>query len=201
MSNRPMGGPGSASPHQFNILDRALPKGKSTVSLSAMTFLFREMIRYSQDRSGSVAELEGRLHALGEGVGRRLLEVVVWRDRGGRRETTLLGILALIQNTLWKALLGRPAASLEKGLQATDEYMISDPSPPLTQFISPSKDVGHFTPASFLAGVVAGALQAAGFPGRVTAHLVAVEGQAAPRTTILIKFDAVVMDRDAQASA
>lgn len=33
-----------------------------------------------------------------------------------------------------------------------------------------------------------GVLDGAGFPARVTAHFVAVEGQARPRTTILIKF-------------
>jgi len=35
---------------------------------------------------------------------------------------------------------------------------------------------------------VQGVLDGAGFPARVTAHFVAVEGQARPRTTILIKF-------------
>ncbi len=33
-----------------------------------------------------------------------------------------------------------------------------------------------------------GVLDGAGFPARVTAHFVAVEGQPRPRTTILIKF-------------
>ena len=33
-----------------------------------------------------------------------------------------------------------------------------------------------------------GVLDGAGFPARVTAHFVTVEGQARPRTTILIKF-------------
>lgn len=35
---------------------------------------------------------------------------------------------------------------------------------------------------------IQGVLDGAGFPARVTAHFVAVEGQARPRTTILIKF-------------
>ena len=33
-----------------------------------------------------------------------------------------------------------------------------------------------------------GVLDNAGFPSRVTAHFVAVDGQSRPRTTILIKF-------------
>lgn len=39
-------------------------------------------------------------------------------------------------------------------------------------------------------------LDSAGFPARVTAHFVPVEGLAKPRTTILVKFDRAVLERE-----
>ena len=40
-----------------------------------------------------------------------------------------------------------------------------------SQYVSVPKEMGSFTPAAFMAGVVRGVLDAAGFPATVTAHL------------------------------
>ena len=83
--------------------------------------------------------------------------------------------------------------------QAEDEYMISDFDLPLLKFVSVPRDFRGLNCAAFAAGAVRGALAAAGFPARVTAHFVPVKGAdpRRPRTTILIKFDASVMAREA----
>ena len=58
------------------------------------------------------------------------------------------------------------------------------------------RDLGNFNPGAYVAGIVHGVLASAGFPARVTAHFVAVEGSSKPRTTILIKLDPSVMARE-----
>jgi len=44
--------------------------------------------------------------------------------------------------------------------------------------------------------VVEGVLKSAGFPARVTAHSVPIDGMARPKTTILIKFEQEVLERE-----
>lgn len=50
--------------------------------------------------------------------------------------------------------------------QAEDEYMISDSDLFVTKYISVPKDMGQLNCASFVAGIVKGALDGAGFPAR-----------------------------------
>lgn len=76
--------------------------------------------------------------------------------------------------------------------------MISDYDLFVTKFVSVPKEMGHLNCNAYVAGVARGALEAAGFPCRVTAHFVSVPGQPRPRTTLLIKFDAEVMQREAR---
>ncbi|KAF8393059.1 hypothetical protein HHK36_021300 [Tetracentron sinense] len=80
------------------------------------------------------------------------------------------------------------ADSLEKGTEHEDEYMISEKELLVNRFISIPKDMGTFNCGAFVAGIVRGVLDGAGFPAIVTAHFVPMEGQQRPRTTILIKF-------------
>ena len=78
--------------------------------------------------------------------------------------------------------------------------MISDTDLYFTRYVSP-RGTG-VNVAAFVAGVVRGALAGAGFPARVTAHWVPPKGGGAAgayKTTILIKFDASVMEREAAA--
>ena len=106
--------------------------------------------------------------------------------------------------------------------QADDEYMLSDYDLFVNQFISVPKDMGQLNCAAFIAGILKGALHGAGFPARhltslaqsfaaritrhprcnfgfrcrVTAHFVAIKGQARAKTTFLMKFDASVLQRE-----
>ncbi|QCD92070.1 E3 ubiquitin-protein ligase Topor [Vigna unguiculata] len=124
------------------------------------------------------------------------LEIII--AVGNRRETRLLGILSFVHSTVWKVLFGKVADSLEKGTEHEDEYMISEKELLVNKFISIPKDMGTFNCGAFVAGIVRGVLDGAGFPAVVTAHFVPMEGQQRPRTTILIKFAEEVLQREAR---
>jgi hypothetical protein len=78
--------------------------------------------------------------------------------------------------------------------------MISDADLYVTRYAS--RGGSNVNVAAFVAGVVRGALTGAGFPARVTAHWVAPKGGGggAPKTTILIKFEESVMERERAAA-
>lgn len=181
-----------------NVVDKPLGKGKLEVSLNAFAFLFSEMVQYNQTRVDNIAELEHRLEDAGYGVGLRMLELLCHREKGNKREVRLLGILSFVHSTLWKSLFGKVADSLEKGTENEDEYMISEKELLVNRFISVPKDMGAFNCGAYVAGIVKGVLDGSGFPARVTAHFVPVEGQQRPRTTILIKFAEEVLQREAR---
>ncbi|KAJ7525399.1 hypothetical protein O6H91_17G048800 [Diphasiastrum complanatum] len=190
---------GSRGTKQYgNVLDKPLGKGKTEVSLNAFSFLFSELVQYNQTRVDNIAELERRLEEAGYGVGLRMLELLCYREKGNKRETRLLGILSFVHSTVWKSLFGKVADSLEKGTEHEDEYMISEKELLVNRYISVPKDMGAFNCSAYVAGIVQGVLDGAGFPARVTAHYVPVEGQARPRTTILIKFLEEVLQREAR---
>lgn len=193
-----MMGAAPRSKQLLNIIDRPLAKGKTEVSLSALAFLFSEIVQYSQTKVSNIAELERKLETLGYGVGMRMLELLVNREKSNRREPRLLGILSFVHSTVWKALFGKVADSLEKSTEHEDEYMISEKELLINRFISVPRDMGTFNCGSFVAGIVKGVLENAGFSARVTAHFVSVEGQTRPRTTILMKFTDEVLQREAR---
>ncbi|WMV23747.1 hypothetical protein MTR67_017132 [Solanum verrucosum] len=101
-----------------------------------------------------------------------------------------------VKRHFWEDL-DEVADSLEKGTEHEDEYMISEKELLVNRFISIPKDMGAFNCGAFVAGIVRGVLENAGFPAVVTAHFVPVEGQHRPRTTILIKFAEEVLRREA----
>jgi hypothetical protein len=100
-----------------------------TVSLSAFSYLFSEIVQYHQNRVDSISELERRLEATGYGVGLRVLELLAYRSREYKRETKLMNILQFVSTTVWKALFGKAADSLERSIDHADEFMIVDYTP------------------------------------------------------------------------
>lgn len=123
-------------------------------------------MQYFQAQVSNVGELERRLEGAGRGIGLRLLELLVYRERSGRRDLRLLDALRFVHSTLWKYLFGRAAQDLEQSNTAEDEYMISDADIFVTKFISVPKEMGHLNCAAFVAGIVGGVLDGAGFPSR-----------------------------------
>lgn len=106
-----------------------------TVSLSVFAYLFSEMVQYHQNRVDSISELERRLEATGYGVGLRVLELLAYRSREYKRETKLMNLLQFVSTQVWKALFHKPADSLERSIDHTDEYMIVDYEPITSTFV------------------------------------------------------------------
>lgn len=79
------------------ILERSLTRPKTEVSLSAFALLFSEMVQYCQSRVYSVSELQARLADMGQSVGASMLDVLVLREKNGKRETKVLNILLFIK--------------------------------------------------------------------------------------------------------
>ncbi|TPX57216.1 hypothetical protein PhCBS80983_g03992 [Powellomyces hirtus] len=178
------------------ILERNLVKGRTNeVSLPAFAFLFCEMLSYATKKSSGIQDMEKKLSDFGYRVGIRFLELIVFRDRIGRRDTRLLNVLSFIHSTVWKTLFGKPADALEKGTDNEDEYMISDNEPNVTKFIAVPKDMSQLSCGAFIGGIVEAVLDGSGFPAKVSAHATASD-QFPLRTTILMKFDKSVLLRE-----
>ncbi|KAF8454330.1 NO signaling/Golgi transport ligand-binding domain-containing protein [Terfezia claveryi] len=195
---------GSASTLRYSqsrktIYDRHLNRSKGAeLSKASFAFLFGEMVQYAQKRVSGIQDLEKKLNAHGYSVGQRLLELLVWREgRSGKRETRVLGILQFITNTLWRAIYNKPADALEKSRDHEDEYMISDNDPMVNTYISVPKEMNQLNCAAFQAGIIEAVLDSCMFPARVTAHSVPNETWPG-KTVFLIKFEQVVLDREAE---
>ena len=55
-----------------------------------------------------------RLDTVGFGVGIRLVELLVYRERNSRRDIRILDALRFVHSTLWRYLFGRTARDLEQ---------------------------------------------------------------------------------------
>lgn len=129
-----------------------------------------------------------------------------------------MNILHFVSTQVWKALFGKNADSLEKGIGKEDEYMIIDYEPITSTFVSVPANFGQFSADAYISGIVAGVLDGAGFSANVTAHSVKLEdGENSPapsssssslgvssslpprkeKAVILVKFDPEVMEREA----
>lgn len=73
--------------------------------------------------------------------------------------------------------------------------MISTNSPLYSKGMSVPKDMSQLSVEAYTAGIVEAILDGMGFPARVTAHSVATP-EFPLRTTILIKLDKSVMERE-----
>lgn len=153
------------------------------VSMSSFSYLFSELVQYSQSKVSNTGDLERRLEEVGRCVGGSLVELVqsytsssassTYDTRQAAklaspyltRHTRLLDVLRYIYTTIWKYLFGKQAQDLQQSNDADDEYMISDDEVYLWmgRYVSVPKDMGTFNCHAFLAGVVRGVLDEAGF--------------------------------------
>ncbi|KAI1001960.1 hypothetical protein K3495_g6245 [Podosphaera aphanis] len=187
------------------IYHRPLNRSRTTeLSQASFAYLFSEMVGYAQHRVTGIQDLEKRLNVQGYPIGVRLLDLLLYREPS-RSQTRPLNVIALLQfvtTTFWRHLFSRPADALEKSSnpKTPDEYMISDNEPVVNQYISVPKEMNQLNCAAFVAGMVEGICDAAGFPARVTAHSVGKgeEGELWPgKTVFLIKFQPEVLEREA----
>ncbi|XP_017283197.1 trafficking protein particle complex subunit 5 [Kryptolebias marmoratus] len=171
------------------ILERPLSRPKTEVSVSAFALLFSEVVQYCQGRVYSVTELQARLAELGKRVGASLLDVLVLREKNGKRETKVLNILLFIKVSVWRALFGKEADKLEQANDDDKTYYIIEKEPLVNTFISVPKETSSLNCAAFIGGIVEAILTHSGFPAKVTVHW-------HKGTTLMIKFDDAVIARD-----
>lgn len=62
--------------------------------------------------------------------------------------------------------------------------------------MSVPSDLGGLSVDSYISGIIAGMLEGASFPARVTAHTVTEQGSR--KAVFLVKFQASVLSRDAE---
>ncbi|XP_031565438.1 trafficking protein particle complex subunit 5-like [Actinia tenebrosa] len=172
-----------------NILDRPLSKGRNEINCSTFALLFSEMVQYCQNRVYTVPELQTKLSELGQHVGTRILDVLVLREKGLKREVRVLNILLFIKSVLWKSLFGKEADKLEQANDDDRTYYIIEKEPLVNKFISVPKDKGSLNCASFIGGIVEAVLHGCNFPAKVTAHW-------HKGTTLMIKFEESVIARE-----
>ncbi|CAO1616213.1 unnamed protein product [Sympodiomycopsis kandeliae] len=191
-----------------DLLEAHRDKTKNNqVAASSLSFLYAEMVSYTQGRVSGIGELERKLSLMGYHHGQRLLPLLHSRlespsgggstssSKNPKRETRLLPALLWVHGQVFKALFGKPADSLERSTERSDEYMISFNTPMYSSGISIPKDMSQLSVEAYTAGIIEAVLDGLGFPARVTAHSVPTS-QYPLRTTILIKLDKSVMSRE-----
>ena len=128
-----------------------------------------------------------------------------------RRDLKILDILQFVHSTLWSYLFNHVSDDLVKSSERSNEYMIIDNYPPLTQFIGSvagsssggssngsGSTTGLDTNVScdyFVCGIIRGFLSNAGFPCSVTAHSMPLDSFER-RLVYLIQFDSQVLERE-----
>ena len=108
----------------------------------------------------------------------------------GKRFNKREDLLTFISTNIWKGLFSKPADSLLLSDHSEEEYMIYDAEPITNHFISVPVDMGNLNCAAYLAGIIAGILESANFPARVTAldSAAGEESTATVTTVYLIDF-------------
>jgi len=153
------------------------------------------VVQYCQSKVDKTQQLEKRLSDLGYGIGLRMLELLSWREKGGRKEKNVIAILQFIHSTVWKVLFGKPADALEKATDKDDEYYIYDKEPITNKYVSVPRHLGvggaQLNCAAFTAGIINGILDGADFTANVTAHF-----NKEIRTVYLVKLDPLVVKRE-----
>ncbi|CCW62167.1 unnamed protein product [Phytomonas sp. EM1] len=159
----------------------SLRRGRdANVSLSAFSFLFSEMCSRAfthPTRVRNLEEVESRLTSLGVHVGTRLVMLSFLRDSSElqRRPLTALAALKLIQERLWPRWFGRPADEIQREANS-DRFFVFDANPLVLRYVNPSPDYldneGHWNVnyASFMGGIMQGALQSMGFDCEVLTY-------------------------------
>ena len=189
------------------IYDRNLNRTASTsTSLPALAYIFNTIITYHHSKSGSVSEIEQRLNRAGYPVGIRLLDLLLYRQamtRTATRPNRILDLLQFIHTTLWRALFSRSADALEQSTTKKNEYMIIDNEPVVNTYISIPREMSQLNCAAYVAGIIEGLCDAAGFQMEgVTAHWANEGGQAGSeelwpgKTIFLLRFGEGAVERE-----
>jgi trafficking protein particle complex subunit 5 len=170
-------------------------KSKSEVSLSLFSLLFSEMIEYISSLE-SDKDLDEKLQELGSPIGKRILEYTAFHHKH-KRDLKIVNMLQFIHNNVWKTLFAKNAEALEKSVDDPTEYRIYDYAPITNRFLSTKHEA--LNASGFVAGIIAGVLNSAGFYANVASFLLEEEGvtQASNSKVIyVIKFTKAVVERE-----
>ncbi|PSR76400.1 NO signaling/Golgi transport ligand-binding domain-containing protein [Coniella lustricola] len=186
------------------IYSRTLNRTRTAeLSQASFAYLFGEMVSYAQRRVTGIQDLEKRLNIQGHPIGLKLLDLLLYREppRSQLRPRDIITLLHLIKIQLWTHLFGRQADRLEKSSNpdTPDEYMIIDNEPLVNAYISVPREMSQLNCAAYVAGMIEGVCDGAGFPARVTAHSVgggAVQEMWPGKTVFLVKFAREVLERE-----
>lgn len=183
------------------IYDRNLNRTKGAeTSLSSFAYMFNTIITYHHAKSGSVSDIETRLNQAGYPIGIKLLDLLLYRQppRSATRPTRILDLLQFIHTTLWRALFSRSADALEQSTSKKNEYMIIDNEPVVNTYISIPKEMSQLNCAAFVAGIIEGMCDVAGFgTDGVSAHWAGEGDEMWPGKTIfLLRFKETIIERE-----
>jgi|ERR1712129_105655 len=177
----------SAPKANKSIFDTSLNAHRNKkVSLSAFAHLFCALVQYQQIGVKSVGELEDRLSNIGYSIGYKQLELMTYRVNNGRRHRDVIGMLEFIKDNVWKHLFGRTADGLEQSTSNKNEFFIIDHNPVTNRYVSVPEHLGDFNAASFIAGIIHGILDGAGFPCTIIAHQQLPSKQQPKKRTVFI---------------
>lgn len=177
----------------------------ASVALSSFSFLFAELCTQAftfPTKVKSVEEVEARLTALGKHVGMRMTMLSSLRDANTvqRRPLTVEAVLKLLQDKLWSRWFGKPANDVQQESNS-DRYFLIDSEPLVLRHVHPSPDYvdgeGHWTVnyASFMGGMVQGALLSMGFEAEVVTYH-QPEEKKPTQTIFVIGFSKQVWERE-----
>ncbi len=165
-----------------------------------------EMVSYAHKRVKGIQDFEKRLNEQGYPLGVKLLDLLLYRGSAvaqsgdgkradAMRPLRLLPLLNLLTTKLYPLLFSRPADSLEQSTTNPGEYMIIDNTPLTNQYISVPKEMNQLSVAAYIAGIIEGVCDSAGFLCKASAHNTGTDVWP-NRTVFLIKFDESVLERE-----
>jgi hypothetical protein len=203
------------------IYDRNLNRSRNAeLSRASFAYLFMEMVSYAHRRVKGIQDFEKRLNEQGYPLGLKLLDLLLYRGSpagssssttssggsgsggggsgaaaGVNRPLRLLPLLTLLTTKLYPLLFSRPADSLEQSTTNPGEYMIIDNTPLTNQYISVPKEMSQLSVAAYIAGIIEGVCEGAGFECKASAHNTGTDVWP-NRTVFLIKFEEHVLERE-----
>jgi hypothetical protein len=148
-----------------SILDIPLSKGKNQVSLSAFSFLYSEIVQRTEQSTSDYETFVEKLSSLGRHIGIRVLELLIYRESGSKREIDRISMLQFITKVVWKSLFGRQIAPDGLLKVTEDEFRIVEPEPITNIYVSSKKGTATtmINVAAFIGGIIEGILTSGGF--------------------------------------
>lgn len=147
-----------------------------------------EIIRYLNETTESVDEMEKRLRSFGYRIGWRLVDLCSNRTNPFQRDVKVSTILQFITQNCWRMLYNKPTDQLQRSTDSTNVYYIYENEPLISKFITLPKEWNDsFNCASFNAGIINSILDVSGFKSEVKA--LTVKSKDGLKTVYMVTID------------